>query len=99
MVDLEDDGYIMRPHSSSGRVPLDKGYRFYVETLGDSIDLPAYIANMVRQELNQAGRSPEIWIKIAASSLARMAQNMAVVTMPKAYNSRLRHIDLVPIQE
>ena len=99
MVDLEEDGYITRPHSSSGRVPLDKGYRFYVESLGDSLNLPTYLMNMVRQEFDEAGKSPEAWLKIATSSLARMAQNMAMVTVPKAPSSKLRYIELVPIQE
>src|SRR6476620_6708909 len=36
MSDLEDAGYLTQPHTSAGRVPSEKGYRFYVDNLGDS---------------------------------------------------------------
>ena len=40
MADLEEEGYIRRPHISAGGVPSDKGYRYYVESLEDDLDLP-----------------------------------------------------------
>ena len=42
MASLEDEGYITRPYTSSGSVPLDKGYRFYVENISGQMDLPGY---------------------------------------------------------
>src|SRR6476620_12352132 len=36
MSDLEDEGYLAQPHTSAGRIPSEKGYRFYVDSLGDS---------------------------------------------------------------
>ncbi len=99
MVDLEEDGYIKRPHTSSGRVPLDKAYRFYVENLGNNQTLPMSVQNSLRQEISQAEKDPEVCIRLAASALAHMAQNMTVVTMPKATTARAKHIELVPIQE
>ena len=99
MGDLEENGYITRPHTSSGRIPLDKGYRFYVESLGDSPNLPVYITNKVRRNFDNAGTNTEGWLKTAASSLARMSGNMALVTVPKAPKSILRHIELVQVQD
>ena len=39
MSDLEDQGFINHPHTSAGRVPTDKGYRFYVDTMEQRVDL------------------------------------------------------------
>lgn len=99
MVDLEEEGYIKRPHSSAGRVPLDKGYRFYVESLPDSVSLPVEMKEGIRQRLIQAGKDPELWIRIAASLLARLVHNMSIVTFPKAPQSRLKHLELLRLQE
>src|SRR5690554_1434274 len=41
MAELEKEGYIMQPHTSAGRVPTDKGYRLYVNSLNDEQELPA----------------------------------------------------------
>ena len=99
MVDLEEDGYITRPHTSAGRVPLDKGYRFYADSLPDTIELPVETKQRVRLDLSQAGRDPEACIKMATSILARLAQNMAIITFPKASQPRLRHLELIHLQE
>ncbi len=99
MVDLEEDGYITRPHTSAGRVPLDKGYRYYVSTLPETIELPVEVRERARHQLSQAGRDPEGWIKMATSVLARLVENMAVITFPKAPMSRLRHLEVTQLQE
>ena len=99
MGDLEENGYITRPHTSSGRVPLDKGYRFYVESLEDSTNLPIYITDRDRRSFDRAGTNTESWFKTAASTLARMSGNMALVTVPKAPKSRVKHVELVQVQD
>src|SRR4030043_2432478 len=40
MVSLEDEGYLMQPHTSAGRIPSDRGYRYYVESLMEEEELP-----------------------------------------------------------
>ena len=99
MAELEEEGYITRPHISAGGVPSDKGYRFYVESLEDPLELPRGMQRDIRHRFGQAQRDPEAWVQLAATVLSRMADNMVIVTFPRANSSRLKHIQLVYIQE
>ena len=99
MAELEEEGYITRPHISAGGVPSDKGYRFYVESLEDPLELPRGMQQNIRHRFGQAQRDPEAWVQLAATVLSRMADNMVIVTFPRANSARLKHIQLVYIQE
>lgn len=99
MAELEEEGYITRPHISAGGVPSDKGYRFYVESLEDPLELPRGMQRDIRHRFGQAQRDPEAWVQLAATVLSRMADNMVIVTFPRANSARLKHIQLVYIQE
>ncbi len=99
MAELEEEGYITRPHVSAGGVPSDKGYRFYVESLEDPLELPPSLQRQIRTEFSQAGRDVDSWIRLAASLLSRTAHNMAVVTLPRSPAARLKYLQLVYLQE
>ena len=99
MAELEEAGYITRRHISAGGVPSDKGYRFYVESLEDTLELPLGLQRQIRDQFGRAQRDPESWIQLAATVLSRTADNMAIVTFPRATSSRLKYIQLVYIQE
>lgn len=98
---LEESGYITRPHSSAGSVPLDKAYRFYVEPLvaAETDRIPARTRNSIRKKLNQVQRDVDEWTSVAAAILSRLVGNMAIATFPKAKESRVRHLELVPLQD
>ena len=98
MADLENDGYITRPHTSAGGVPADKGYRRHVETLGGLAEPPEHVREAVRQKLTEA-RDIERWTKLAATILSQLVRNMAVVTYPRAGEVRVRNIQLVSVRE
>ncbi len=99
MARLEEDGYITHPHTSAGRVPSDKGYRYYVEALMEERDLSAQIKQTIRHQFHQAGREEDEWVHLAAAVLARAVENAAVVTMPNMAESRLKRVELVSIQD
>ncbi len=99
MARLEEDGYISHPHTSAGRVPSDKGYRYYVEALMEERDLPAQTKQTIRHQFHQAGREEDEWVHLAAAVLARAVENAAVVTMPRTAESRLKRVELVSIQD
>jgi heat-inducible transcriptional repressor len=99
MARLEDDGFISHPHTSAGRVPSDKGYRYYVEALMQERDLPAEVKRTIRHQFHQAGREEDEWIQLAAAVLARAVENAAVVTVPRSAASRLKRLELVGIQD
>ena len=99
MAALEDEGYIRRPHVSAGGVPSDKGYRFYVESLDDVPDPPMVLQRQIKDRFAQAQRDMETWIHVAASALSHVADNMAIVTFPRASASRIKYVQLVYIQD
>lgn len=99
MARLEEEGYISHPHTSAGRVPSDKGYRYYVEALMEERDLPWETKQTIRHQFHQAGREEDEWIHLSAAVLARAVQNAAVVTLPRTPDSRLKRLELVGIQD
>ena len=99
MADLEEQGYISRPHHSAGAVPSDKGYRFYVETLPLVEEPPPEFQYTVRYQFTKAERDIEGWTQMAATALAQLVNNVALVTYPRESESRLMRINLVQVQE
>ena len=98
MAFLEQEGYIIRPHTSSGSVPTDKGYRFYVSSL-DDIALPLTDQRMISHLFHQVEGRMDEWLSLAATVLARLSQNTAVITVPKPADCYLKHMELVSIQD
>jgi len=98
MMQLEREGYIIRPHTSAGSIPSDKGYRFYVETLNE-IRLPVNQQRMVSHLFHQVETHLEEWVRLTATILAHLTQNMAVVATAKSRKSVFKHLELVSIQE
>lgn len=83
MAELERLGFIAQPHTSAGRVPTDKGYRLYVNTLGDDTK-PAEHDRRVERALSarvQAGVVPERSIRNAVDTLVEMTHNLGLATI------------------
>lgn len=99
MAELEETGYIVRPHISSGGMPSSKGYRFYVESLDNGLEPSIRLQELVRNRFGEAAQNIEVWMEVAASILSELSENMAVVTYPKAPSPRIKQIQLVLIQE
>ena len=99
MARLEDEGFISQPHTSAGRVPSDKGYRYYVESLMAEEAIPWEEQETIRHQFHQAERAMEQWFQLAAAVLAHSVSNFAVVTSPHSRETRLRHVQLVPLHE
>lgn len=79
---LEEMGYIAQPHTSAGRIPTDKGYRFYVNQLTQD-DAPGAIdrtARAIDTRLSGAGR-PERAIRTAVDTLAELTHNVGLATI------------------
>jgi len=96
---LEQEGYVIRPHHSAGSVPTDKAYRYYVELLGQDIDLPDAERYLIHRAFQEAEEELEQWLKTLAAFLARLVHNLVVITSPKAVRCRLQHLDLVALQD
>ena len=99
MAELEEQGYLDHPHTSAGRVPTDQGYRFYVKSLMREEELPWEAQQTIRHQFHQIERGHEAWLHLAASVLAQAVENAAVVTPPRSDESRIKHLELVSLQE
>jgi heat-inducible transcriptional repressor len=95
---LEQEGYIVRPHTSAGSIPSDKGYRFYVSTL-DQVSLPVSEQRMITHLFHQVEGRLDEWLSLAAAVVARLSHNTAVITVPKPADCQFRHLDLVFLQD
>ena len=99
MAELEAQGYLRQPHTSAGRVPTEQGYRFYVGWLMQEEELPWEMQQTIRHQFHQLGREQESWVHLAASVLAKSAQNAAVVTKPHSSACRIKHLELVSLHD
>jgi heat-inducible transcriptional repressor len=95
---LEQGGYIIRPHISAGGVPSDRGYRFYVESLGD-VQLPLVEQRLISHLFHQVEQDVDEWLHLAASITANMVQNVGLITKPKSEACQFKHFQLVSIQD
>jgi len=98
MARLEHEGYIIRAHPSSGSIPSDKGYRYYVASLNDVI-LASAEQRLISHLFHQVEREMEKWVSLAATLIAQLVRNTAVVTMPKPIDCKFKHIEIVALQE
>lgn len=99
MAFLEEEGYITRPYTSSGGVPLDKGYRFYVETLAQDEDLTGEEQKRIRNLLDTAVDEYDKFLKMAATAMAQLVGNAAIITFPKSPESRFKHLELLEVHK
>jgi heat-inducible transcriptional repressor len=104
MAKLEEEGYITHPHTSAGRIPSDKGYRFYVESLMEEEDLPWHEKQSIQRRLRALARAAaarsellEEKARIAAAVLAETVRNAAVATAPRSPRCRLQHLELIEL--
>lgn len=84
MAALEDEGMIMQPHTSAGRVPTDKGYRFYVDELAD-YDEAKVLARKTIHSLREKARADLARERVheAVQLLSQATPNMAFATIPE----------------
>lgn len=99
MARLEEDGYISHPHTSAGRVPSDKGYRYYVESLMQDAEVASDEKLRILHQFHQASTEMAEWLQLAASVLAQSVRNVALVTAPRTSTARLKHLQLVELGE
>jgi heat-inducible transcriptional repressor len=98
MVELEERGYIVRPHSSSGALPSDEGYRYYVRTLTTVTAPEPEERRTIRHQFHQLESELEQWARLAAAIIARTAQNVALVTLPHERESHWHRLEIVGLQ-
>jgi len=99
MMELEEKGYITQPHVSAGRIPTDKGYRFYVDMLMRPRKLSEREQLMILEDLMEANRDVRALLERASQVLAKLSQQLGVVMVPHLHEGIFEKLDLVPISE
>jgi heat-inducible transcriptional repressor len=102
MADLEEYGFVTSPHTSAGRIPTDKGYRFFVDTLLRQRQ-PASIDNVI-DELNrrleqEVDRDPKALVAVASQVLSSLTHLAGVVTIPRQPHQALSQIEYLPLSD
>ena len=98
---LEEQGYISRPHSSAGSVPDDSAYRLYVESVlaEDGPHVPSHQRSAISNRFRKVEDDMDQWGSVAAALIAQIVGNLGIATFPKTSVSRVKHLELVPVQD
>ena len=98
MADLEEKGFLGHPHTSAGRVPTDKGYRFYVNRMMPVEPLtPEELETFQPLHEAESHREWEETIRDASRVLNRITHQLAIITGPSLSSGILERIELVPL--
>ncbi len=99
MADLEDLGFVASPHTSAGRVPTDKGYRFFVDTLLKLKPLLSEEIEEIERRLSTDAGSGRSLVQTASQMLSNVTRMAGVVTLPKPNYIALSQIEFVGLSE
>lgn len=95
MSDLEELGYILQPHTSAGRIPSDKGYRFYVDNL--IAEKNQEISDMQNFVIEHTEKMEQV-LKNVAKLLANNTEYAAMITGPTYHHNKLKFIQLSKVE-
>ncbi|MBI4436435.1 MAG: heat-inducible transcription repressor HrcA [Candidatus Omnitrophica bacterium] len=98
MARLEEEGYITHPHTSAGRIPTPKGYRFYVDHLIATERLTEKEQQWIEEAFQQSAMIEKVMEK-TARLLYEITDQVAVVLFPQTELSLLKRIELIPVKE
>ena len=91
MADLEEMGYILQPHTSAGRIPSDKGYRFYVDTM--MAEKEREVVEM-KDMLVERQDKMETLLKQVAKVLAQNTQYATMISAPSTHRNKVKFVQL-----
>ncbi len=94
MADLEEMGYIFQPHTSAGRIPSDKGYRFYVDAMMEEKEREFAEMREMKGVLVERQNKVETLLKQVARVLAQNTQYATMISAPRSKRSKLKFIQL-----
>jgi heat-inducible transcriptional repressor len=99
MADLEVLGYLEQPHTSAGRIPSGKGYRFYVDCLMSTPDLSEQEVNLINSWYHAKVRRLEEVFQETAKILSRLTRNVSLVVAPQFSQSTFKYMQFLPLDE
>jgi len=103
MAELEEFGFVEQPHTSAGRVPTDKGYRFYVDNLLGVLSLSNDDLQLIGGEfgINSSDflEAPDRLMERTSQLLSALSNNVGIVVSPSLAQDRLQHIEFVSLSD
>ncbi len=99
MSDLEEMGLILKPHTSAGSIPSEKGYRIFVDEILPKASVSDSEIELFHQIINKNIEHIDYLMKETAKMIADMTKGIAVISEPKANQVKIRSISFVPIDE
>ncbi len=97
MSDLEEKGYLFHPHTSAGRIPTDKAYRVYVDSLMRVDPITREERRKLAEDIVAGGSAIEAILRRAAQSLGILTQELGVALGPRLERATLRRLELVRV--
>src|SRR5688572_3953334 len=91
--DLEDSGFITQPHTSAGRVPTDKGYRFFVNHLLRHAQLNSIQKGIIENHIGRTSGNFEELLVLTAEVLSRLSHSVALAVAPNLEKMILENMD------
>jgi heat-inducible transcriptional repressor len=99
MADLEELGFVTSPHTSSGRVPTDKGYRLFLDTLLHVQPLDSERVSEIRRQFDTVQEGSKALVAAASQLLSSVTQLAGVVTLPRTQQASVTQIEFVGLSE
>ncbi|NOU95487.1 heat-inducible transcriptional repressor HrcA [Paenibacillus sp. LMG 31456] len=99
MSDLEEMGFLEQPHTSAGRIPSHKGYRYYVDHLVTFGGLGQHEIDVLKLFFAEKMQEMEQVIQQVAMILSNLTNYTSIVMGPEMFGTTLRHLQLVPLNE
>ncbi|MGH9440000.1 MAG: heat-inducible transcriptional repressor HrcA [Terriglobia bacterium] len=97
MADLEAAGYLVQPHTSAGRVPADKAYRFYVDSLTREGEIGAAAEQYIEDQLGSESISADEFMERISQILSEVSSHLGIVLAPALEEKLLEHIKFVKL--
>lgn len=97
LADLEQMGYISQPHTSAGRVPTDRGYRFYVNHLMRNYDLNSSQKEMIESQIQRRGGDLQNLLLLTTELMSHLSHSIALAVTPNLEKLVLENIEFVQI--
>ncbi len=97
LASLDDEGYLEQPHTSAGRIPSDRGYRYYVDRLMLPESLTPEERDRIRAEVRRASHQLDSVVDHASHVLSSLTRSIAFAIAPRLSSQVFRHIEMIRI--
>ncbi len=99
MMALCEEGYLIRPHASSGAVPSEKGYRHFVDGLDKHSNPPRDFISLLHEQMDFGTEDIDAWVQVTSSIIADLIGALAFITAPRRKSSGVKGVELLRLHD